>query len=739
MKKMVRMTFDGWRVAAIGDMTIDWFLEEKSQQRSNEYEDRLRTEVVVRWLSGGVFLLRAMIEQAVDQWPGKTNSSPPVRMSEVLVSSPRVPKERTLKAFKNPYRHSFAVLAEYDPKVRVKEYLGFGQMPGGELKPERYRLVPALPAGGSFNVVVVDDAGLDFRERGNWQELAQVIQPGLAVDDRPWVLLKASKSIAGGDLWKYVVDRIRKPHDWLADRLVLLTSAACLREAGAGISRDLSWERCIEDVVREIQRCPAIKDLAACRRIIVSFGPSGVLYLDRIDDARLCTLAFDRERMERSWWESHRDGTMFGYGSALCATVTRELLLNPDEPDFPRALLAGLGAMGRLYDAGFRRIDNQTRVVINLQGVFEPADEPDLAVVKAVELNHGFESGISLSKRQENPAVVTHRLARHIAVGGTKYFRRINLNDSPYSHDIPIGRFGELVTIDRMEIEGLNSIKNLIMNYRASVKLTTPPLGIATFGAPGSGKSYAVKQIIKTQEADEPIELIEFNLSQFHSPGELVSALHRVRDIALGGKIPLAFWDEFDTPLDDQELGWLRYFLAPIQDGTFQQAETLHRIGASIFVFGGSQFDRFSKFKHQAEASPPESKVLDFLSRLRGYMDIAGIDEQDNESDFMLQRAIVLNALFRRKGISMVSCVEPSCPDQGEHDVFDVQQGVLDAFLTIPSYYHGVRSMMAIMEMSRIRPGQQFVRAALPSPTQLDMHVNGSDFLDFANRGASTP
>ncbi|MFD0350930.1 hypothetical protein ACFQ0M_42645 [Kitasatospora aburaviensis] len=403
--------------------------------------------------------------------------------------------------------------------------------------------------------------------------------------------------------------------------------------------------------------------------------------------------------------------------------------------------------MERLYSAGFQCVE-KNGVSFKLGGVFEPPAEPGHAVVKAVRLYQGSDSGLSLSSRQDNSPDVIHRLARHIAVGGTKYFRRINLNGSAYGHDIPIGRFGKLVTIDRTEIEGLHSIQNLITNYRTSVKLTAPPLGIAAFGAPGSGKSYAVKQIIKTQEADErdpkgppevnePIELIEFNLSQFDSPGELVSALHRVRDIALGGKIPLAFWDEFDTPLNDQELGWLRYFLAPIQDGTFQQAQTLHRIGASIFVFGGSQFDRFSKFKQQAEASPPESKVLDFLSRLRGYMDIASIDKQDNESDFMLQRAVVLNDLFQRKGIPTVRCAEPSCPDKGAHYVFDVQLGVLDAFLTIPSYHHGVRSMMAIMEMSRIRPGQQFVRAALPSPTQLDMHVKGADFLDFARRGAA--
>ena len=34
-----------------------------------------------------------------------------------------------------------------------------------------------------------------------------------------------------------------------------------------------------------------------------------------------------------------------------------------------------------------------------------------------------------------------------------------------------------------------------------------------------------------------------------------------MRDEALRGKIPLVFWDEFDSSLEGMPLGWLRYFL----------------------------------------------------------------------------------------------------------------------------------------------------------------------------------
>jgi hypothetical protein len=60
-----------------------------------------------------------------------------------------------------------------------------------------------------------------------------------------------------------------------------------------------------------------------------------------------------------------------------------------------------------------------------------------------------------------------------------------------------------------------------------------------------------------------------------------------VRDVGLSGALPLVFWDEFDTALEGKKLGWLRYFLAPMQDGRFQDGQLVHPIGRSIFVFAG--------------------------------------------------------------------------------------------------------------------------------------------------------
>ena len=51
--------------------------------------------------------------------------------------------------------------------------------------------------------------------------------------------------------------------------------------------------------------------------------------------------------------------------------------------------------------------------------------------------------------------------------------------------------------------------------------------------------------------------------------------------------MPLVFWDEFDTALGGRELGWMASFLAPMQDGQFNEGGTVRPIGPAVFVFAG--------------------------------------------------------------------------------------------------------------------------------------------------------
>jgi len=295
--------------------------------------------------------------------------------------------------------------------------------------------------------------------------------------------------------------------------------------------------------------------------------------------------------------------------------------------------------------------------------------------------------------------------------------------------DVPLGRFGYLLTVDRREIESFRSIRALVSEYLSHVRQKRP-VCIAIFGAAGSGKSFGITQVAKSL-APEQVEVLEFNLSQFESADELVDALHQVRDVGLSGKIPLVFWDEFDTPLAGKPLGWLRYFLAPMQDGSFREGQITHPVGRSVFVFAGGTSHRMDSFGQGVEPEKLQgAKVPDFVSRLKGYVNVLGPNRQKAASGeqamtdpyYIIRRAILLRAILRRDAPQL-------CRKQEDKEVLNIDPGVLRAFLNTREYKHGVRSMESIVAMSLLSGKTSFERSSIPSEAQLDLHVDGREFL----------
>jgi hypothetical protein len=230
------------------------------------------------------------------------------------------------------------------------------------------------------------------------------------------------------------------------------------------------------------------------------------------------------------------------------------------------------------------------------------------------------------------------------------------------------------------------------------------------------------------------VSKLDFNLSQFDSADDLVDALHQVRDTSLSGKIPLVFWDEFDTPLDGEPLGWLKHFLAPMQDGAFRQGQLVHPIGRAVFVFAGGTAASIQEFGHDlSDEQLRSAKQPDFVSRLRGYLDVLGPNphpvagELDTDRFYGLRRAILLESMLRRKAPQLVHV-------RAGKQVVDIDSGVLQAFLDVPRYRHGARSMEAVIDMSRLSGLGSYQRSSLPSEAQLDLHVDGARFLALVQR-----
>jgi hypothetical protein len=312
-------------------------------------------------------------------------------------------------------------------------------------------------------------------------------------------------------------------------------------------------------------------------------------------------------------------------------------------------------------------------------------------------------------------------LARRIALDGP--------ND--VLKGVPIGRFGKLVTVERSEIEGFRSIRTLMEEYRGGTP--SKPLSIAVFGPPGAGKSFGVVQVaysLLPKDAQDQMKVLTFNLSQLNDPRELYSAFHQLRDEGLAGRLPLVFWDEFDTRLAGADFGWLRHFLVPMQDGTFQQGEIVHSLGPAIFVFAGGTKSRVEDFAANKDESFKLAKGPDFVSRLKGYVNVIGpnprSDDAANDPYYVIRRALLLRSMLERDRGALF--------DRRDGERLRIDSAVLRAFVRTKKYLHGARSLESIVAMSMLHGKTHFERSALPAAAQLELHVDSADFLELATR-----
>jgi hypothetical protein len=283
---------------------------------------------------------------------------------------------------------------------------------------------------------------------------------------------------------------------------------------------------------------------------------------------------------------------------------------------------------------------------------------------------------------------------------------------------LPWAHFGAMTAFDPLEIDGLRSLQDLLDGYLRSEEVR--PLSIAVFGPPGSGKSYGVKQIAETRKHLLAKRQHTFNLSQFSDSNMLVDALHQVRDDALTGKPPLVFWDEFDTGSDSHRLVWLRYFLAPMQDGEFVEGQVTHRLGRAVFVFAGGTARTMSEFTAALnEEELKRAKLPDFVSRLRGFFDVPDSSIAAGDDPFpRLRRAIVLHELMTR-----------AWPNLVKDKRVRMQPALVSAFLGVTKYRHGMRSLEAIIRSSQLHGKRHFAPSSLPARSQLALHVDADEFL----------
>jgi hypothetical protein len=124
------------------------------------------------------------------------------------------------------------------------------------------------------------------------------------------------------------------------------------------------------------------------------------------------------------------------------------------------------------------------------------------------------------------------------------------------------------------------------------------------------------------------------------------------------------------------------------------------------------------------------SKVPDFISRLKGFVNILGPNSQGKaESDpyYIIRRAILLRSIMQRNASHLFE-------KKSGKKILNIDRGVLHAFLRIGEYKHGIRSMESIGAMSQLAGKRSFERSSLPAEAQLDLHVDGQEFLSLVQQ-----
>jgi hypothetical protein len=737
------------KIVVAGDVVTDHFLYEGRQRRVGS---TIRLGTVALAAPGGAGLLASLLEavaianeeggdedrvNAIDRRLSVTRGFEESASGQVVATG---------YCLMRPHNKH---LESKDQVWRMAEALGFSADDGG-----RSLATPNTATLASHHdIAVLDDAGLDFRRwpaRDAWPRFLLDAAQSLP----EWLVLKMSGPITAGDLWHTLVsgqtqdvepNAIRKSAELLG-RTIAVVSINDLRVEPVHVMKRLSWERTALELVHELRHNHSLAGLRRVRFVVISLDTDGALVAEFPPDGSepRFRLVFDPARLEGDF-ESEIPGNLFGYQTCLVAAIVAHLARSPAEntaenteiwTTLEQGVRAGLCAMRRLRLEGHGPVGKPHAPMTS-------GFPYDALAREITSGTHDWSYGITSippSRAPTKPWTIVAGnspsenrpplwgLARRVALRGVT-----QLTQTPYL------QFGKLFTVERVEIERLRTLQRLLLSYQQDAK-ASKPLSIGVFGPPGSGKSFGVKELAKAVFSKD-VPLLEFNLSQFQDPGELHGLFHQVRDCVLQGTLPVVFWDEFDS----QNLKWLQYLLAPMQDGTFQDGQVTHPIGKSIFVFAGGTRSRFEDFGKpldqfgQAAKDSPDSrgsesptpgdlsetrkqqqdfialKVPDFKSRLAGYLNVLGPNRQDSlDLTYPVRRALLLRVHLGTK---------PEAP-------LTIDSGLLTAFLEIGEYRHGARSLEKIAEQIRLASRtKEYSRSDLPSRNQLDLHVDADTFL----------
>jgi hypothetical protein len=731
------MTFSRSIVVA-GDVVTDHHHYEAQRPRAN---NDLTTVVRAVQQKGGAAMLRDLIAAVMckEAAPGSDLND----RWTVKPEHPRWPDSATKRGV-----HAYGVWRPYPQRPgktgseasgtamvwRLANQLGYGDR---EDSHEPLLLRP--PEGDSDGgVLVLDDAGLGFRSSNDTSRW------GLPKSDdvKPtWILLKMSGALARGELWQ----RLIKDY---SDRLVCLISAEDLRRDELLLGPGLSWERTIEETGRALCYADKIRELGRCAHVVITFSCDGALWINQTKVPAAATLFFDAESADGEFI-THYAGGMIGFQTAMAAALARGLAAHVDlccrqdaenkglpALELGLAIRSGLTARRHLMTCGHGRVVEPAPGEMHRQ---YPPGYPVKSLTGAI-LTHTDSFAVAHFAWPPRAAMAPDDRGRWMMVEmsegapvrpslfGIGCDILLRGRNQALKH-FPHAKFGNLVSVDRAEIEALRNIRRLMTAFMRDPTVTKP-LSIGVFGPPGAGKSFGVREIAEQVSKDVygRTAWLEFNLSQFTPPADLTGALYRVGDQVLSGITPVVFWDEFDS----RQFEWLKYLLAPMQDGRFQDGQVSHPVGKSVFIFAGGTSRSFHEFSLLGSGHDDLARKFiavkgpDFRSRIDAYYDVLGPNQRLVKPTAITRKTPSDAPKFDaedgshvlRRALFIQSKLKTDAP------LRDFDKGLMNALLRIPAYKNGARSLEKVVVPLLAGGISPVRRSCLPASSQLEMHVD---------------
>ena len=93
------------------------------------------------------------------------------------------------------------------------------------------------------------------------------------------------------------------------------------------------------------------------------------------------------------------------------------------------------------------------------------------------------------------------------------------------------------------------------------------------------------------------------------------------------------------------------------------------------------------------------------------------------DPEYIIRRAILINSLLRI-GYKQLF----------KNDVLQIDDGVLHAFLLVPRFKHGTRSMETIFKTSQLFGKDKYHRSDLPPESQINLHVDEQQFYELMSQ-----